>query len=68
MQRAKTGPLDAGVILEYLKRMEFKQWEPPREICLKIQAITRRICQLKEETNWTPSEQTTPLFNIEDPH
>ena len=51
MKRGKTDPLDASVILEYLKRMEFKQWEPPREICLKIQAITRRIYQLKEEMN-----------------
>ncbi|MEE8207954.1 MAG: IS110 family transposase [Nitrosomonadaceae bacterium] len=51
MQRAKTDPVDAGVILEYIKRMEFIQWQPPADNCLQIQAISRRICQLKEEVN-----------------
>lgn len=51
MQRGKTDPLDANVILEYLKRMGFKQWEPPGKIQLKIQAITRRMHQLKAEIN-----------------
>ena len=51
MKRGKTDPLDASVILEYLKRMAFEQWEPPGEICLKIQAITRRLYQLKGEIN-----------------
>lgn len=49
LQRAKTDPIDAVLNLEYLKRMEFKEWVVPSDNCLKIQAIGRCIHQLKQE-------------------
>lgn len=49
MQRAKTDPLDSRLILEYIKKMEFKKWCPPSENKLILQAINRRISQLKNE-------------------
>lgn len=47
MQRAKTDGVDAQVILEFLERMPFQPWQPPGAALLKLQAITRRIVQLK---------------------
>ena len=51
MQRAKTDPIDAEVALEFLERMPFQAWEPPRDEVLELQAITRRILQMKLEIN-----------------
>lgn len=55
MARAKTDALDAGVILAFLERMPFQPWQPPGEEVLQLQALTRRIAQLKvivtQETN-----------------
>ena len=51
MQRAKTDPIDAGVALEFLERMPFQAWEPPCDEILELQAISRRISQLKMELN-----------------
>lgn len=47
MQRAKTDAVDAGVILTFLERMPFQPWQPPGEEVLQLQALTRRIAQLK---------------------
>ncbi len=47
MQRAKTDIVDAGVILSFLERMPFQPWQPPGEEVLQLQALTRRIAQLK---------------------
>lgn len=47
MQRAKTDGVDAHVILEFLERMPFQPWQPPGTALLKLQAVTRRIVQLK---------------------
>lgn len=47
MQRAKTDPIDAQLILDYSQRMPFVAWQPPSEEVLQLQAITRRIAQLK---------------------
>lgn len=47
MQRAKTDTLDAEVILAFLERMPFQPWQPPEEEVLQLQALTRRIAQLK---------------------
>jgi transposase len=47
MQRAKTDAVDAGVILTFLERMPFQLWQPPGEEVLQLQALTRRIVQLK---------------------
>jgi len=46
LQRGKTDSLDADTILEFLERMPFKPWQPPRDEILEIQHITRRIVQL----------------------
>jgi len=51
MQRAKTDPIDAEVAVEFLERMPFQVWEPPRDEVLELQAITRRILQMKLEIN-----------------
>ncbi|MDP6113570.1 MAG: IS110 family transposase [Planctomycetota bacterium] len=51
MQRAKTDPIDAEVALEFLERMPFRAWQPPCDEILQLQAISRRICQLKMELN-----------------
>lgn len=49
MQRAKTDAVDAQLILDYGQRMPFAPWQPPSEEVLQLQAITRRITQLKVE-------------------
>src|SRR3984893_11864674 len=49
MQRAKTDAVDAGVILDYLERMPFTEWQPPTPEILELQAINRRIVQLNTE-------------------
>ncbi len=51
MKRAKTDPVDAEVILEFVLRMPFVGWSPPCEEVLQLQAITRRIYQLKKALN-----------------
>ena len=47
MQRAKTDPLDAQLILDYTQRMPFAPWQPPDAASGQLQALTRRIGQLK---------------------
>lgn len=47
MKRAKTDPVDAEVLLEFLQRMPFTPWQPPSDEILQIQAITRRMYQLQ---------------------
>jgi transposase len=49
MQRAKTDKVDALGILDYLRRMPFKKWTPPEADVLALQALTRRLTQLKGE-------------------
>ncbi|HEY1460005.1 MAG TPA: IS110 family transposase [Casimicrobiaceae bacterium] len=49
MQRAKTDAVDAGGILDFLQRMPFIAWQPPAPEILELQAINRRIVQLKTE-------------------
>ena len=51
MQRAKTDAVDAQLILDYGQRMSFAQWQPPSDEVLQLQAITRRVSQLKVELN-----------------
>ena len=48
MKRAKTDPVDAEVLLAFLQRMPFVPWQPPSQEVLQLQAITRRISQLKK--------------------
>ena len=49
MQRAKTDQIDAQLILDYGQRMPFVLWQPPSDNMMQLQAITRRITQLKNE-------------------
>ncbi len=59
MQRAKTDPIDAGVALEFLERMPFQAWVPPCDEILELQAISRRISQLKMELNRASNRKQT---------
>jgi transposase len=43
LQRSKTDPLDALVLLEYAARVPFQRWQPPAAEALQITALARRI-------------------------
>ena len=49
LQRAKTDPIDARLILDFAQRMPFLPWQPPVQEVMHLQALTRRIKQMKEE-------------------
>jgi len=44
--RSKTDTLDASVLLEFVRRMPFVSWQPPREAALALRAFARRIAAL----------------------
>ena len=46
MQRSKTDALDAGVLLEYVRRMPFQAWCPPTPEELELRTMGRRIASL----------------------
>jgi transposase len=43
LQRSKTDPLDARVLLEYAARMPFQAWQAPPAGALQVTALARRI-------------------------
>jgi transposase len=43
MQRSKTDPLDAAVLLEFACRMPFHRWQPPSTTARHLCALARRI-------------------------
>jgi len=43
MQRSKTDPLDALMLLEFAARMPFQSWQPPSATALHLCALARRI-------------------------
>ncbi|MGH9510200.1 MAG: IS110 family transposase [Terriglobales bacterium] len=43
MQRSKTDPLDARVLLEFAVRMPFQPWQPPSATALHLGALARRL-------------------------
>ncbi|MGH9453910.1 MAG: IS110 family transposase [Terriglobia bacterium] len=43
MQRSKTDPLDAVLLLEFAARMEFQPWQPPSTTVLHLCALARRL-------------------------
>lgn len=43
MQRSKTDPLDALMLLEFAARMPFQSWQPPSATVLHLCALARRI-------------------------
>lgn len=49
LQRSKTDPLDAWVLLEYAARMPFQRWQPPPAEALQITALARRIHTLTQQ-------------------
>ena len=49
MQRSKTDAKDTLSIMDYAERMPFVPWQAPSEQRLQLQALTRRIDQLKQE-------------------
>lgn len=48
LQRAKTDHADSHMILEYLIRMDFVQWQPPTDEAISLQRFSRRAAQLKK--------------------
>ena len=48
LQRAKTDSCDAHIILEYLLRMDFRQWQMPSDNKITLNRLARRLAQLKK--------------------
>lgn len=48
-RRSKTDRLDALMLLEFLKRMPFQAWTPPRVALLELRYYGRYLTQLTEE-------------------
>lgn len=48
MERSKTDPLDAQVLLEFAARMPFQPWQPPSTSALALAALARRLTALTE--------------------
>ncbi len=48
MQRSKTDPIDARVLREYTRRMDFVPWHPPTIEKLELRALARRIASLTQ--------------------
>lgn len=42
-QRSKTDMSDARMLSEYIERMDFKAWSPPRKVIWDIRSIARRM-------------------------
>jgi transposase len=48
MQRSKTDPLDAVMLLEFAEQMTFRPWQPPTTEQLQVRMITRRVHALMQ--------------------
>ena len=48
LQRSKTDSLDAQVLLEFVQRMPFQAWQPPKANCLQLRTLARRISALTQ--------------------
>lgn len=48
LKRSKTDPVDARVLREYAKRMEFVPWNPPAKELLQLRVLGRRIMALTQ--------------------
>jgi len=44
--RSKTDAVDAGTLLEYVRRMEFVAWNAPSEAVLELRELGRRLTEL----------------------
>lgn len=49
-KRSKTDRVDAEVLAEYGKRMEFTTWTPPAKRLLDLRSIVRRISTVKDQS------------------
>ena len=49
-QRSKTDRLDAAMLLQCLKRMPFKRWQPPCKALLELRCYGRYLVQLIEQS------------------
>lgn len=43
LRRSKTDMLDADLLVEFVRRMPFRPWEPPTQAVFDLRAIARRI-------------------------
>ena len=48
MQRSKTDPLDAAMLLEFAARMPFQPWQAPSDRALHLCALARRLEAIKQ--------------------
>lgn len=66
--RSKTDQVDARALLEYVRRMEFRPWQPPSRATLELREIGRRITELTHEMvaekNRLHAKQTARLSRI----
>lgn len=55
LKRSKTDAIDAALLLEFVRRMEFRPWQPPSTTALELRAIARRCsaltCSCTQEKN-----------------
>jgi transposase len=69
LQRSKTDPLDAEVLLEFARRMPFTAWVPPAPEHLDLRGISRRIAALvktlqQEKNRLHAASQSTELTSL----
>jgi transposase len=66
--RSKTDKVDARALLEYVRRMEFRPWQPPTAAILELREIGRRITELTNEMiaekNRLHAKQTARLSRV----
>jgi transposase len=66
--RSKTDKVDAGVLLEYVERMRFVEWEAPRETVLDVREHGRRITELVQaavdEKNRAHAKSTSRMSRV----
>jgi len=73
MTRAKNDRVDAELLLEYLTRMDFKAWSPPRDALVRLRTVSRRIGSLtasktaeENRLHAAQATQETPAVVLED--
>ena len=66
MKRSKNDPIDAGVLLEFARRMPFQRWARPSPAALTLHALARRLESLTEmhaaEKNRLHAAQLSPAL------
>lgn len=66
MKRSKNDPIDAGVLLEFARRMPFQRWARPSPAALALHALARRLESLTDmhaaEKNRLHAAQLSPAL------